>query len=154
MGATSKGKEAVLTQAFHGKNLALGNMSADGKTFTEISSASNHGYKRMTLSVVTEIPKTLTENTMYLTASGGVISNCTTAYFADADDGVTPDSLDPIETGGWEDEVSAIAIYDGSNNIIYANQFTETPVKVYQGHRIKIGKGNFSITFDLVQSGS
>lgn len=153
MGATSKGKEAVLTKVFSGKSLALGNLSEDGGTFTEISSVNNKGYKRMQLSVVTEPPEKPSENHMYLTVSNGVISNCLTAYFADADDGVTADSLDPTAEGGWEEAVSAIAVLNG-DSIIYANKFTDDPVRVYQAHRIKIGKGNFSFTFNLVPSES
>lgn len=143
MPITNAGKDAILKNVFDGATLALGNMS--GNEFTEISTdSSNPKYARMNIVVGTADDD---KKTLYLKAENGVLTPHQDAYFNDADDSITADSLEPQEVGGWNDEISAIGVYN-KGTLCYASKFTDTPIHVYQGHRVKIGKDNFQITFN------
>lgn len=147
MPITNKGKDAILTNVFNGAVLALGTMNVDEKTFTEIrTTGENPNYERMPIMVVTSLPSDAENTKMYVKTVDGVLTNLNTVYYKDADDGSTKDSLTPQTAGGWADTVNAIAVYRGST-LYYASKFTDTPIHVYQGHRVKIGAGNFQITF-------
>lgn len=156
MPVTNKGKDRTLKTMLSGAQLALGNMSSDGKTFTEISSdqKKNPQYARMSITVADTAPSNPGTKILYVSVKDGVITNYNTAFFADADDGSTKDSLTPLEEGGWQDGVSAIGIYgkvSSVDTLFYAAQFRDTPAKIYQGHRVKIGAGNFKVTFTVTE---
>lgn len=147
MPITNKGKDAILTNVFNGATLALGTMNGDGKTFTEIrTTGENPNYARMNISVVSSLPSGAENTKLYVRIADGVLTNLNTAYYKDADDGDTKDSLTPQTTGGWADTFNAVAVYRGST-LYYASKFTDNPIHVYQGHRVKIGAGNLQITF-------
>lgn len=152
MAITTAGKDAVMEAVFAGATLALGNMSSDGNIFTELSTdfSINPGYSRMPIVKDSSI-KDYSTSTLYVSLSSGTVTNTRTAYFGDADDGDTPDSLEVLNEGGWTETPDAIAVYRGST-LYYACKFTDTPVNVYQGHRIKISAGKFSVTFDPVET--
>lgn len=156
MAITNKGKDAILKAMLTGAKMALGNMSSDGKSFTEISKdqSVNPAYARMSISTAA-MPSDPGTKILYVSVRDGVVTNLNTAFYADADDGETKDSLTPLEEGGWHDGVSAIGIYNtvkGVDTLYYAAQFRDTPAKIYQGHRVKIGKGNLRITFTPTES--
>ena len=156
MAITNKGKDAILKAMLTGAKMALGNMSSDGQSFTEISKdqSVNPAYARMSISTAA-MPSNPGTKIMYVSVKDGVVTNLNTAFYADADDGQTKDSLTPLEEGGWQDGVSAIGIYNtvkGVDTLYYAAQFRDTPAKIYQGHRVKIGKGNLKITFTPTES--
>ena len=147
MPITNKGKDAILTNVFNGATLALGTMNSNGKIFTEIrTTGENPNYARMNISVVTSLPSGAENTKLYVKTEDGVLTNLNTAYYKDADDGRTEDSLTPQDKGGWADTVDAIAVYRGST-LYYASKFTDNPIHIYQGHRVKIGAGNLQITF-------
>lgn len=147
---TSEGKSAVMEAVFVGGMLALGNMSEDGKSFTELSTSSsvNPGYSRMPIEECSN--NASDQNTLYVEIEDGTVTNGRAAYFGDADDGETADSLEILSEGGWTEQASAIAVYRG-NTLYYASKFTDDPVSVYQGHRIKIPAGKFKVTFNPVE---
>lgn len=156
MAITNKGKDAILKAMLTGAKMALGNMSPDGRSFTEISKdqSVNPAYARMSISTAA-MPSNPGTKILYVSVKDGVVTNLNTAFYADADDGQTKDSLTPLEEGGWQDGVSAIGIYNtvgGVDTLYYAAQFRDTPAKIYQGHRVKIGKGNLKITFTPTES--
>lgn len=156
MAITNKGKDAILKAMLTGAKMALGNMSPDGQSFTEISKdqSVNPAYARMSISTAA-MPSNPGTKILYVSVKDGVVTNLNTAFYADADDGQTKDSLTPLEEGGWQDGVSAIGIYNtvgGVDTLYYAAQFRDTPAKIYQGHRVKIGKGNLKITFTPTES--
>lgn len=157
MAITNKGKDAILTAMLTNAKMALGNMSSDGKTFTEISKdqSVNPAYARMSITPIAQAPSDPGTKILYVSVKDGVVTNLNTAFYADADDGTTKDSLTPLEEGGWQEGVSAIGIYNtikGVDTLYYAAQFRDTPAKIYQGHRVKIGKGNLKITFTPTES--
>lgn len=156
MAITNKGKDAILKAMLTGAKMALGNMSSDGQSFTEISKdqSVNPAYARMSISTAA-MPSDPGTKILYVSVRDGVVTNLNTAFYADADDGETKDSLTPLEEGGWQEGVSAIGIYNtvgGVDTLYYAAQFRDTPAKIYQGHRVKIGKGNLRITFTPTES--
>lgn len=156
MAITNKGKDAILKAMLTGAKMALGNMSSDGLSFTEISKdqSVNPAYARMSISTAT-MPSDPGTKILYVSIKDGVVTNLNTAFYADADDGTTKDSLTPLSVGGWQEGVSAIGIYNtvgGVDTLYYAAQFRDTPAKIYQGHRVKIGKGNLKITFTPTES--
>lgn len=156
MAITNKGKDAILKAMLTGAKMALGNMSSDGLSFTEISKdqSVNPAYARMSISTDT-MPSDPGTKILYVSIKDGVVTNLNTAFYADADDGTTKDSLTPLSVGGWQEGVSAIGIYNtvgGVDTLYYAAQFRDTPAKIYQGHRVKIGKGNLKITFTPTES--
>lgn len=156
MAITNKGKDAILKAMLTGAKMALGNMSSDGQSFTEISKdqSVNPAYARMSISTAA-MPSDPGTKILYVSVRDGVVTNLNTAFYADADDGETKDSLTPLEEGGWQEGVSAIGIYNtvgGVDTLYYAAQFRDTPAKIYQGHRVKIGKGNLKITFTPTES--
>lgn len=156
MAITNKGKDAILNAMLTGAKMALGNMSSDGQSFTEISKdqSVNPAYARMSISTAA-MPSDPGTKILYVSVRDGVVTNLNTAFYADADDGETKDSLIPLEEGGWQEGVSAIGIYNtvrGVDTLYYAAQFRDTPAKIYQGHRVKIGKGNLRITFTPTES--
>lgn len=154
MAITSAGKDAVMEAVFDGAELALGTMGDDGTSFTELSADSsiNPGYARMLISKDGDI-KDIDYSTslLYVSFDSGKVTNTRTAYFGDADDGETPDSMDVLSEGGWAETPDAIAVYR-SDELYYACKFTDTPVNVYQGHRIKIAAGKFLVTFNPVET--
>lgn len=157
MAITNKGKDAILTAMLTGAKMALGNMGSDGKSFTEISKdqSVNPAYSRMSITPIAQAPTDPGTKILYVSIKDGVVTNLNTAFYADADDGTTKDSLIPLEEGGWQEGVSAIGIYNtvkGVDTLYYAAQFRGTPAKIYQGHRVKIGKGNLKITFTPTES--
>lgn len=157
MAITNKGKDAILNAMLTGAKMALGNMSPDGKSFTEISKdqSINPAYARMSITPIDHTPNDPGTKILYVSIKDGVVTNLNTAFYADADDGQTKDSLIPLEEGGWQEGVSAIGIYNtvrGVDTLYYAAQFRDTPAKIYQGHRVKIGKGNLRITFTPTES--
>ena len=156
MAITNKGKDAILKAMLTGAKMALGNMSSDGQSFTEISKdqSVNPAYARMSISTAA-MPSDPGTKILYVSVRDGVVTNLNTAFYSDADDGETKDSLTPLEEGGWQEGVSAIGIYNtvgGVDTLYYAAQFRDTPAKIYQGHRVKIGKGNLKITFTPTES--
>ena len=153
MAITTAGKNAVMEAVFAGATLALGTMSSDGNIFTELSTDSsiNPGYTRMPIVLDNASIKDYSTSTLYVSVMSATATNTRTAYFGDADDGKTPDSLEVLNEGGWTETPDAIAVYRGST-LYYACKFTDTPVNVYQGHRIKITAGKFSVTFNPVET--
>lgn len=152
MGCEVDGKTAVMKAVFDGAELALGLATKDSNgnmiQFTEISKdqSINPGYARMPIEIKTG-SSSKTQTTLYLTLSDGTVTNNCDSAFKDADDGVTFDSLDSHTEGGWKNQVDSIGIY--KNNVLYyAAIFKETPINIYQSHRIRLTKGNFKITFD------
>lgn len=146
------GKERLMNGVFNGAELALGkstkNSNGNMIGFTEISQdqSVNPGYARMQIKVGTG-STSKTQTTLYLTVSGGTVTNNCDSAFQDADDGVTYDSLDSHTEGGWADQVDSIGIYkDGV--LYYAAAFVDEPINIYQSHRVRLKKGNFKVTFD------
>lgn len=152
MGCELAGKNAVLSSLLDGATLALGRATKDENgnmtAFTEISTSSsvNPNYSRLSIKVATSTPSSPAASTLYVSISGGTATSILAAAFKDADDGQTPDSLNEYYTGGWQEQVDSIGIYRGST-LYYAATFTDEPITVYQGHRIRIAAGNFQLTF-------
>lgn len=151
MGMQINGKNQILTAMLDGAKVKLGNIS--GGVFTPIAenNSTNPNYAPMQVVVYSgSVPASSRDDKkLYLTISEGVAKNKDyAAYFKDADDGQTADSLTPLTEGGWSETVSAIGIYK-NNTLYYACQFSESPIHVYQGHRIKIDKNQFSLTFNV-----
>lgn len=150
MGMQIKGKNQILTAMLDGASVKLGNIS--GGVFTPIAEGTtNPNYAPMPVVIYSGSVSASSrdDKKLYLTVSDGIAKNKDyAAYFKDADDGQTADSLTSLTEGGWSETVSAIGIYK-NNKLYYACQFSESPVHVYQGHRIKIDKNQFSLTFNV-----
>lgn len=155
MAITNAGKDAVMKAIFNEAYLALGNMSEDGRSFVEISTSQsvNPGYARMLIKCDDPPKNDTTYTTLYVKSTDGVLTSLQDAFFKDADDGTTRDSLDPLSEGGWKETISAIGVFL-SGTLYYASQFSDTPINVYQAHRVKVGKGKFNITFNPKETSS
>lgn len=149
MGMQNEGKNAILEEMLTGASLKLGNIS--NKVFTPIAqNSTNPNYAPMLIQIFDgNLPANPDSQKLYLKISDGVAKNTgSAAYFKDADDGETQDSLTPLSEGGWQETVTAVGLYRG-NTLYYACQFSENPIHVYQGHRIRIGKNQFSLTLTV-----
>lgn len=168
---TDTGKTKAMSMMVHKNKLAFGTIDDNG-VWTELDNtdgAGNETYTRMSIyhysNLASYTNTSSTEykmynnpenydNVLFVEILNGVVVNLYDAYFNDADDGVTPDSLDALDEGGWKDTINAIAIYKGDTDTwYYASKFTDTPIHVYNGHRIKLPKGQFQITFNPIENG-
>jgi len=128
MALTTLGKNQIANLLLTNAQVALGTLN--GGVFTEVS---GNNYARVT------------RENAYLDNTNGVITNTQRFYFPDADDGTTPDSLNPQQTGGWG-TVNALAIYNGSgNDLRYAGLLT-TAIDVKQGMRVKFEANDIQLT--------
>lgn len=162
---TNDGKTYVMEKMISGARLAFGTIDESGawSELDNTSGAGNETYKRMRIYIYNDLGRdddkrknpTKYDDVLFVSITDGVVTNLYDAYFNDADDGVTPDSLDALNTGGWKDSINAIAIYKGDSDVwYYASKFTENPIYVYNGHRIKLPKGKFVITFNPIENGT
>ena len=81
MAITNKGKDAILKAMLTGAKMALGNMSSDGQSFTEISKdqSVNPAYARMSISTAA-MPSNPGTKILYVSVRDGGVTNLNTAF--------------------------------------------------------------------------
>ena len=77
MAITNKGKDAILNAMLTGAKMALGNMSSDGKSFTEISKdqSINPSYARMSITPIAQAPTDPGTKILYVSIKDGVVGS-------------------------------------------------------------------------------
>ena len=153
---TSEGKNAILRNSFITNGyLALGNLSNNDTTFTELEKTKN--YDR--IPIKEKSPNGIVEDgqVLYVSLVNGIMKNLNNSYFPDADDGVTEDSLTETTSGGWG-TINAVGIYRGEKSssssetiykLVYAGKIS--PTEITQGKRVKFPVGSFQITLNLTE---